>query len=90
MTKKAGPKLRDPVTWLPSAAGVISRNLGPIFFYHHLLSKLPFVCAIVVDYSTNQTLCQRSRKSRGVTLVRKECAKSVHSYYLPQFQTQLS
>ena len=32
MTKKAGPKLRDPVSWLPSAAGVISRNLRPIFF----------------------------------------------------------
>ena len=30
--KKAGPRLRDPASWLPLAAVAISRNLGSIFF----------------------------------------------------------
>ena len=34
MVIKAGPRLRDSASWLPLAAGAISRNLGPVFFYH--------------------------------------------------------
>ena len=70
--EKTGPRLRDPVSWLPLAVMTSSRNLGPILSWSSVVGRLFALSHSLVAMASrcqHTSLCSVPRKEGDYELL---------------------